>query len=408
MPYKCKKVNDKYVVHKKGEDGKWSVLKSSGKHDTVEACQKQVKALYAQEGKMQNEVDIELDGYVGYQITADGLNYDLSYINKKEVRISISSKGGDYLEAITIFNKFRECGKKVTTVANGPCISAGAVVLLGGDTIEAASNAIIMFHKPTYSSDKAVDEEEVDKIKDSLTAATISLINTIKERTGWDDDKIRSFLTEEKWLTAQEALDMGIIDKILPFKRKRIDKEGLNAPSEILNFVDDQNKELDMTAFRELCSSLEIEISNEATEEEVTQSIVNCVSDLRDQLKQLNEKIKEAEQKIPKPKSKLPTTLLNMVRRNREGEVNQLVSEGKITVAVANELKTVFITDDIQNHVDEDGNISDAFDKTMDALRKNEKVLNLGERSGTQQLPKTDPKENPLLLDAESRAKKGR
>lgn len=405
MPYKCFKQDDKWIVKKHNEDGSWEALKSSGHHASLVECNKQVRALYSQES-VKNEADISLQGEVGWDFSSNFIDYQLFNITKDTVKVNISSRGGDYITALEIYNKLRECGKHIITSIQGLAVSAGAVIALAGDEIEAASNSVIMFHMPEYTSREPLTAEEMQKKVEMMHKFESSLVNIVQNRTGWDEDKSRKFLKSQEYLTPEEAEDMKLIDRILPFARKKVDVTNLDVPERIVAFVSDKNKEIDdmttVEALKGICSKVELKIEDSATEEQIIAKLVEEVTNLRTEL--AKKPVVSTVQRM-----KLPETIINMVKRTRETEVNALVNEGKITAAVSSSLVSIFGTDEvISNATDEKGEIRDNFDKVIDALRKNEKVINYGGQTGVQgtgALPRGQQEVNPLIEDAERRAK---
>lgn len=414
MPYKCKKVKDKWIVHKQSKSGNWSALTSSGDHGTLMECNKQVRALYANEGGVTNEKCIDIGGAVD-EYTHDSVGYQLSDTQENIVRCNISSRGGDFFAALGIYNKLRESGKHVVTCAQGLCASAGALILLAGDEIEAASNSIIMFHMPELGG-QALNSKQMEDAAEKLKVCNQALIKTVQDRTGWEEKETCDFLDEAAWLTAEDAKRMGLIDKILPFKRRKIEAPVSDKlPEEILNFVTTSNKEVDTMNLKDVCSKLSIEVTDATTDDEMVAAIVNTFASHEGQVAELNGQITELKAKvaaIPEQKQKvsLPTTIINMVVRSRELELSSLVTEGKITPVVANELKNIFVTPDaISAAADEKGEVVDSFEKTIDALRKNEQVVNFAGKTSSQFVPKPEDltgHTDLLIKDAERRLAK--
>lgn len=192
---------------------------------------------------------------------------------------------------------------------------------------------------------------------------------------------------------------MGLIDKILPFVRKKVEVSNLEGASEqIVAFAKEVNMEVETMALKDLCTKLEIKVEDSASEEQILDVLFGTITDLR-------KEVETVKASLPK-KTQLPSGIVNMIKRSREAELNALVSDGRITPAVATELNNIYNQENvIVSSVDEQGNVTDHFDKMVDALKKNEKVVNFGGQSGTQQLPKISATDNPLVRDAEARAK---
>lgn len=107
----------------------------------------------------------------------------------------------------------------------------------------------------------------------------------------------------------------------------------------------------------------------------------------------------------------LSASLLNIVRENRANKLDKLVAERKITPAVRKKLEEQYLTDGALqfSHVQER---ADNFDSVVAALSLNEPILGTGGKTGVQsaiELSKViDPKQNPLIRDAERRAEEAK
>lgn len=118
------------------------------------------------------------------------------------------------------------------------------------------------------------------------------------------------------------------------------------------------------------------------------------------------------ENKQPPAKTEAPAvaaSLVGMVKRARNTELQALVAAGKIVPAVAKKLETKYCEDGAISLSLSSGSESDDFETTIEALKLNERVLSLGEKSGQQVLELSagdtlNPSKNPLLKNAEQRA----
>lgn len=355
---------------------------------------------------------IEITGFISSyheEIVRIGL---LENAEQKTVRVNISSRGGDFVAALAIYNVLRESRKRVITSAQGFAGSAAALILLAGDEIHASANAVIMFHMPELSSSEAMSADTMRAIADNMQAAEESIVKMLTQRTSKTPEEITTFLKDELWMTPEKAKEMGIIDKILPFRRRKVSVDA-SMPAEITNFVNKQNQEIEKMSLKTICDKFDIQVEDSATEDQLTNSIVDFIEKSKTPPTPppappaATVPAASGDDSIAKIKAKLPATLVNMVKRSRKTEIDGLVNAGKITVAVGTSLEATYCDETrITNAVNDEGDIVDTFDATIDALKKNEAVVNFGGGSGVQQLPKTVPdSENLLIRDAESRGK---
>lgn len=107
------------------------------------------------------------------------------------------------------------------------------------------------------------------------------------------------------------------------------------------------------------------------------------------------------------PAPPVSLSMVNMLKENRENKIDKLVSEGRISPAVATDLKTQHCSEgslslSLSNDKDQ------AFDMLMATLAKQEPSMKFGERTGAQSSVSLsnvmDPKTNPLLANAQKRA----
>jgi len=100
-------------------------------------------------------------------------------------------------------------------------------------------------------------------------------------------------------------------------------------------------------------------------------------------------------------KKGMSASLVKLVTSSRNTIIDGLVDDCKITPAVAKKLKKQYTGKDRLTLSFSEGEITDNFDDVIDALKDNEPVMSMGEKTKGQTLPKDGS--NPLLKDAESR-----
>ncbi len=125
----------------------------------------------------------------------------------KEIVCHINSYGGTTSGGIAMYNLLRNCGLKVTTVAEGFCASAASLVFMAGSKRVMRSASLLMIHNAwTYTEGNAKElrktAEDLDKI--SKTAA-----NIYRENIAIDDEKLEKLLDAEAWITPEEAVEWG-------------------------------------------------------------------------------------------------------------------------------------------------------------------------------------------------------
>lgn len=370
MPYVCKLKDGKYELTKK--DGG----KVFGTHPSRKACIQQMRAIYSNE--VSNPSNIVFNSIISMPWDLDTKIQN----SDKEIHVVINSQGGDFFDAISIHNKLRASGKKVVCHVDPFAYSAAAVIALAGDEVYMVENGLLFFHTPKIEMYGIKDAEQLEKIADVLRHSEEVLINTLMSKTKKSHDECETMM-KDTWLTPQEAMDLGIVDEIIPINR---DVQVSNVfPERIINFV----KEKSNMGMKELCQKFGISVEeseNSSMEDKIGEFITNL------------------QKSQPKPIN-VSQGVINMVKKARETELNVLVNDGKVVPAVVNELKLSFLADDrIKSDISTESN---EFDKVVAALSKNETVVNFQPKTRVQ-IP--DPNKdgnkdeaNILVADMKSR-----
>lgn len=159
-------------------------------------------------------VEMLLYGDIGewYEVNAQAVARALAANRGKDILVRINTYGGEVWEATTIHNLLKSHDGKVTTLVDGLCASAGNHILLAGEHIKMASNAMLMTHKPiTFAYGNADDFREIADILDKTNE---TIIATYRERTGLSYGELNELLAKDTYMTATEALEKGFVDAI--------------------------------------------------------------------------------------------------------------------------------------------------------------------------------------------------
>ena len=140
----------------------------------------------------------------------------------EEIKIFINSPGGEVYSGYAIFDMAEFITCPITTIVMGFAASMGSVLSLAGDEDRkfCLPNAKIMIHQPLLGSvqgqptDLAIHAEQILETKRRIASL-------YSETTGKDVEIILKDMDRDHWLTSQEALEYGLIDKIV-LERKDI------------------------------------------------------------------------------------------------------------------------------------------------------------------------------------------
>jgi ATP-dependent Clp protease protease subunit len=134
---------------------------------------------------------------------------------EKDVSIYINSPGGSTTAGFAIFDTMQHIKPDISTICMGMAASFGALLLLGGTKGKryALPNSEIMIHQPLGGVRGQATEIEISARRILKLRQHINEI--IAERTGQDVEKVAKDTERDYFMSAQEALEYGIIDKII-------------------------------------------------------------------------------------------------------------------------------------------------------------------------------------------------
>jgi ATP-dependent Clp protease protease subunit len=135
--------------------------------------------------------------------------------SNKDIFFYINSPGGSVYDALAIYDTMEFLTCDVQTIGIGVQASAAAFLLSSGTKGKrmVLPHSTVMIHQPSSGTRGKVTDQEID-LKESLRIKHL-LEEIMAKNTGQKNDKIHLDMERDKWLTAQEALDYGIIDKIV-------------------------------------------------------------------------------------------------------------------------------------------------------------------------------------------------
>lgn len=147
----------------------------------------------------------------------DGLDalsivHQLEQLDPNNIPVRIHSTGGLIMEGLAIYNALKQSSAFITVYIDGIAASMATVVAMAGDKIIMPSNALMMIHRP--SNDVSGTAEEMRKIADSLDQFEESILNIYETRMTVDRNQIAQLLIEEKLLSADRCIGLGLADEL--------------------------------------------------------------------------------------------------------------------------------------------------------------------------------------------------
>ncbi len=155
----------------------------------------------------------EVNDYTANVIQAQLLYLD-SVDSERDINIYLNTPGGSVYAGLGIYDTMQFISSRVATICTGMAASMGAVLLVAGEKGMRAAlpHSRVMIHQPLggiqgQASDIEITAREILKLKDEL-------YQIISDHSGQIIEKIRQDADRDYWMTANEALEYGMIDKV--------------------------------------------------------------------------------------------------------------------------------------------------------------------------------------------------
>ncbi|MBQ2057878.1 MAG: ATP-dependent Clp endopeptidase proteolytic subunit ClpP [Oscillospiraceae bacterium] len=133
----------------------------------------------------------------------------------KDIQFYINSPGGSVTAGMAIYDTMQYIKPDVSTICVGLAASMGAFLLAAGAKGKriALPNSEIMIHQPSggfqgQATDIRIHAENILRIKENLN-------RILAENTGKDIDTVRAATERDNFMSAEEAVEFGIIDKVI-------------------------------------------------------------------------------------------------------------------------------------------------------------------------------------------------
>lgn len=147
----------------------------------------------------------------------------LDSVDKTGISMYINSGGGSVYSGFAIYDVMQQVDSEVSTVCVGCAASMASILLSGGEKGKrlATPHSRIMIHQPLggiqgQASDIEITAKEILKVKNEL-------YETLSLHTGKSIEEITKDADRDFWMTANEAVEYGIIDEVINKKHLRND-----------------------------------------------------------------------------------------------------------------------------------------------------------------------------------------
>ena len=138
--------------------------------------------------------------------------------NESDIKIYINSPGGSVIDGLAIYDTMQLLLPDISTYCVGQCASMGAILLAAGTKNKryALPNSRILIHQPLGGATGQQSDIEIQAKEISRLRTTVDKI--LSHHTGQTTDTIHSDTDRDNIMSPQEALDYGIVDKIIERK----------------------------------------------------------------------------------------------------------------------------------------------------------------------------------------------
>lgn len=148
-----------------------------------------------------------------------------------DVEFLVNSPGGDVWAGYEIFNSIRMYEGKTTSHIVGLAASCGSFIPLASDKVIAEKMAMMMIHGARTGTNG--NQHNHQHTRDFLEKVDRTIVQAYTSKCGKSEEELLDLMAKESWFTADEMLEMGLIDEIVGKNGKQV---------KVYNAVDDNGK----------------------------------------------------------------------------------------------------------------------------------------------------------------------
>ena len=168
------------------------------------------------------EGPIDSESFWGDEITPKAFRDEL-YSEEDDITLWVNSPGGNVFAAAEIYTMIRDYPGNVTVRIASIAASAASVVAMAGNVVQMSPTALIMIHDP--STIAMGNAKDMEKAITTLNEVKESIINAYAFKTGLSRSRISKLMSDETWLNAKKAVELGFADVILFENKQKDDPE---------------------------------------------------------------------------------------------------------------------------------------------------------------------------------------
>tara|TARA_R110000824_G_scaffold68046_3_gene176259 strand:+ start:2911 stop:3906 length:996 start_codon:yes stop_codon:yes gene_type:complete len=171
------------------------------------------KEWYNIKNKSSEVADVYLFNDIGtFGVTAQNFIDEIKEYEDTELNIHINSLGGEVFEGMAIYSIIQRRKAKTTVYIEGIAASIASVIALAADEVIMSENSLLMIHNAWGGTQgEAKDMRKQAKILDKITN---EIAEVYVKKSGIPYNEVIRMMDEETWLTAEEAVALGLVDSI--------------------------------------------------------------------------------------------------------------------------------------------------------------------------------------------------
>lgn len=170
-----------------------------------------IKPQVSQDG---TEIDIFVFDEIGtWGIGADKVIAEVQALKPKRINLHVNSPGGSIVDGLAIYNYLRAHSAPVTVYIDSLAASIAGVIAMAGDEVVMAESSLLHMHLPGVNGYISEKVDGLEELAGALRKMD-QVIRGIYKKRGATDEQLEQWMSGETYFTAQEALDLGLVDRV--------------------------------------------------------------------------------------------------------------------------------------------------------------------------------------------------
>lgn len=152
------------------------------------------------------------ESWWGESTSANDIKNALNDVSTNTITIRLNSPGGDAFDGITIYNQLKNHNAKVIVYVDGLAASAASIIAMAADELIMNTGSMLMIHEAsTFTWGTKAD---IKKTLNALEGIDKSIADIYMTRYSGERAELENMVESETWFTANEAVEVGLADKV--------------------------------------------------------------------------------------------------------------------------------------------------------------------------------------------------